>query len=90
MVVHDPRSGEHHVFTDQFGYHPCFIYRGDSAARMHRHDVPRRLLADPAASVSFDLVSMAEFIRAWRATPPHTYFKEVKYAGAGAVVTIGH
>jgi hypothetical protein len=88
VVVQDPRSGEHHVCTDQFGYHPCFIYRGDSAGEGIVTTFPDAVLADPAATVSVDLVSMADFIRAWRATPPHTYFKEVKYAGAGVVVTI--
>jgi asparagine synthase (glutamine-hydrolysing) len=88
VVVHDPRAGEHHVCTDQFGYHPCFIYRGDSVDACIVTTFPDALLADPAASVSFDLVSMADFIRAWRITPPHTYFNEVKYSGAGVTLTI--
>jgi hypothetical protein len=88
VIVHDPRSGEHHVYTDQFGYHPCFIYRGDSAAECIVTTFPDALLVDPVASVTFDLVSMAEFIRAWRATPPNTYFREVKCAGAATCTTI--
>jgi asparagine synthase (glutamine-hydrolysing) len=89
VIVHDPRSGEHHVYTDQFGYHPAFIYRGDCVGECIVTTFPDALLADAAATVSFDLVSMAEFARAWRATPPHTYFKEVKFLGAGVCVTIG-
>lgn len=88
VVVHDPRSGEHHLYTDQFGYHPCFIYRGDSPVDCIITTFPDALLGDPGASVTFDLVSMAEFIRAWRATPPNTYFNEVKYAGAAIHTTI--
>jgi len=88
VIIHDPRSGEHHVYTDQFGYHPCFIYRGDSAGKCIITTFPDVLLADPAASVNFDLVSMADFVRAWRATPPHTYFTEVKYLGAATRTTI--
>ena len=88
VVVDDPRSGDHHVFTDQFGYHPCFLYRGDSANECIVTTFPDALLADRAATLNLDLVSMAEFVRAWRTTPPHTYFKEVKYAGAGVCVTI--
>src|SRR5436309_660050 len=29
IVIHDPRDGDSHVYTDQFGYHPCFLYRSD-------------------------------------------------------------
>jgi hypothetical protein len=88
VVVHDPRSGEHHVFTDQFGYHPCFIYRGDSPAVCLITTFPDALLADPSVTIAWDELSMAEFIRGWRATPPHTYFREVKYAGAATCTTI--
>jgi asparagine synthase (glutamine-hydrolysing) len=88
VIVHDPRCRTHHVFTDQFGYHPCFLYRGDNVQECIVTTFPDALLADPAARVSFDLVSMAEFIRAWRVTPPHTYVNEVKYAGAGVHITI--
>ncbi|MET0274572.1 MAG: hypothetical protein ABW360_16420 [Phenylobacterium sp.] len=88
IVVHDPRNDQVHVWTDQFGYHPCFLYRGDSAEHCIVTTFPDVLLADPSASLTYDLVSMAEFIRAWRATPPHTYFAEVKHAGAAAHITI--
>lgn len=88
VVVHDPRTGEHHLYTDQFGYHPCFIYRGDKPADCIITTFPDALLGDPGANVTFDLVSMAEFVRAWRATPPNTYFNEVKYAGAATLTTI--
>jgi asparagine synthase (glutamine-hydrolysing) len=88
VIVHDPRSGVHHVCTDQFGYHPCFIYRGDSAGECIVTTFPDALLADPEANVNFDLVTMVEFIRAWRGTPPHTYYREVKCIGAATCLTI--
>ncbi|NUJ81648.1 hypothetical protein HUN39_16775 [Methylocystis sp. FS] len=88
VVVHDPRSEDHHVYTDQFGYHPCFIYRSDSPSDCIITTFPDALLADPNASVTYDHVSMAEFVRAWRTTPPHTYFNEVKYAGAATCITV--
>jgi hypothetical protein len=78
VVVHDPRSGEHYVYTDQFGYHPCFIYRGDSAADAIVTTFPDALLGDPSASLTWDLTTMAEFVAGSRGTPPHTYFTEVK------------
>lgn len=88
VVVHDPRDGTTHVWTDQFGYHPCYLYQGDNPQQCIITTFPDALLADPDARISYDLISMAEFVRAWRATPPNTYFVEVKHAGAAAHVTI--
>lgn len=88
IAIYDPRDGQMHIWTDQFGYHPCFVYRGDKPKQCIVTTFPDLLLADPVASVSYDLVSMAEFIRGWRATPPNTYFAEVKHAGAGTHLTI--
>jgi hypothetical protein len=88
IAIHDPRDGKVHVWSDQFGYHPCFIYRGDDADQCVVTTFPDALLADPAVSLTYDLVSMAEFVRAWRATPPNTYFAEVKHPGAATHLTI--
>jgi asparagine synthase (glutamine-hydrolysing) len=88
VVVHDPRSAEHHICTDQFGYHPCFVYRGDDAGASIISTFPDTFLADPELELTYDLVSMAEFVRAWRTTPPHTYFTQVKYLGAATRLTL--
>ncbi len=88
IVIHDPRDGKTHLWTDQFGYHPSYLYRGDNAHECIITTFPDALLADPHARVTYDLVSMAEFMRAWRVTPPNTYFAEVKYAGAAAHIVI--
>jgi hypothetical protein len=88
IVIHDPRDGQIHIWTDQFGYHPCFVYRGDLAEKCIVTTFPDLLLADHATQLTDDLVSMAEFIRGWRATPPHTYFGEVKHVGAATHMTI--
>lgn len=88
IVIHDPRDGNSHVYTDQFGYHPCFLYRGDQPDKCTLTTFPDALLVDPDIDLTLDLVSMAEFMRAWRATPPHTYYTEVKHAGAAAHITI--
>ena len=88
IAVRDPRDGLLHVWTDQFGYHPCFVYRGDSPDECIVTTFPDLLLVDPAAKLTWDLLSMAEFIRAWRTTPPHTYFAEVKHVGAATRMTI--
>src|SRR5205814_5987447 len=37
---------------------------------------------DPEVTITADETSMAEFLSAWRITPPHTYYSEIKYAGA--------
>lgn len=88
VVVHDPRKQQTHVWTDQFGYHPCFIYRGDSASNCIVTTFPDALIVDSAVRVTDDVLSMAEFVRAWRATPPNTYFAEVKHIGAATHLTI--
>lgn len=88
IVIHDPKHGMVHVWTDQFGYHPCFIYRGDRADHCIITTFPDALLADASVRLTYDIVSMAEFMRAWRATPPHTYFSEVKHAGVATHVAI--
>src|SRR4029079_8401473 len=38
--------------------------------------------SDAAVSVTPDVTSMSEFLSAWRITPPHTYYREIAYAGA--------
>ncbi len=88
VVIHDPRVGQTHVWTDQFGYHPCFIYRPSEAEKCIVTTFPDLLLVDSTVEVSDDIVSMAEFIRAWRVTPPNTYLREVKHAGAATHITI--
>ncbi len=88
IVIHDPRSGEIHVWTDQFGYHPCFIYRGDRVDQCIVTTFPDAVAADSGADLTYDLVSAAEFLRAWRATPPNTYFNEIKHVGAATHLTI--
>jgi asparagine synthase (glutamine-hydrolysing) len=88
LAVHDPRAGTIHIWTDQFGYHPCFVYRGDQALRCIITTFPDLLLVDSVAEVTEDLVSMAEFVSGWRATPPNTYLNEVKHAGAASHLVI--
>ncbi len=88
IIIHDSREDIIHVWTDQLGYHPCFIYREDAPAQCIITTFPDLLLADPCVNISYDLASMAEFIRGWRATPPNTYFSEVKHTGAAVHITI--
>lgn len=87
VVIHDPRERLHHVATDQFGYHPCFLYKSDTLEDCVLSTFPDAFCADEMLQLSYDLVSMAEFLRAWRITPPHTYFEQVKYAGAATLTT---
>lgn len=88
IVVHDPRSAQIHLWTDQFGYHPCFLYRSDDVGNCIITTFPDLVLADPGVQATYDYVSMAEFLRAWRATPPNTYFSEIKHAGAAKHITV--
>jgi asparagine synthase (glutamine-hydrolysing) len=82
ILISDPRDRSVHLWTDQFGYHPSFVYRQDDPRNCIITTFPDALLGDPDAPVTQDRVSMADFIRAWRVTPPHTYYREVKHAGA--------
>lgn len=87
LVVWDPRKQMVHLWTDHFGYHPVFLYRADSLDSAVISTFPDAIADDPAASVTSDPVAMAEFLSAWRVTPPHTYYREIKYAGAAAHCT---
>ena len=82
VVAWDPRSRTVHLWTDQFGYHPVFLYDGESAARAVIGTFPDSLADDPSVTTTLDEVSIAEFLSAWRVTPPHTYYREIQYAGA--------
>jgi len=82
ILVWDPRDHSVHLWTDQLGYHPAFLYQAEEPARCVFTTFPDAVLADPGVSVTLDHVSMAEFLRAWRVTPPHTYYREIKHAGA--------
>ena len=88
IVIDDPRDGTLHVWTDQFGYHPCFLYREDRVDQCIVTTFPDVLLADSSVQLTHELTSMAEFMRAWRVTPPHTYFTEVKHVGAATHISI--
>jgi hypothetical protein len=82
LVVCDPRNGSTHAWTDQFGYHPLFVYAGEDAQKCIFTTFPDVLLVDREVILTDDRVSEVEFVRAWRATPPNSYFTEVKHAGA--------
>lgn len=88
IIIHDPRSQCTHSWTDQFGIHPCYVYRRESIERCIFTTFPDALLADADTEVTFDLVTMEEFLRVWRATPPHTYYNEVKHVGAAMHTTV--
>lgn len=82
ILIWDPRDRVVHLWTDQFGYHPVFLYGDDINRPTVFTTFPDAVKEDPALEVRPDLVSMAEFLRAWRVTPPHTYYKNLKHAGA--------
>lgn len=88
ILIEDPRSQVVIIWTDQFGYHPCYIYRGDNPEKCIVTTFPDLLLCDPSADQRLDEVSMAEFLRGWRTVPPHTYFANVKHVGPATRTTI--
>lgn len=82
LLVWDPRSRSAHLWTDQFGYHPAFLYGKDPACPNAFTTFPDAIRYDPERDATEDETSMVEFLSAWRATPPNTYYKYLKHAGA--------
>lgn len=88
IFVEDSRSRCLHIITDQMGYHPCFVYRNAAGNAEIITTFPDLILCDPGADASLDILSMAEFIRGWRAVPPNTYFSNVKHLGCATVTRL--
>jgi asparagine synthase (glutamine-hydrolysing) len=84
LPITDPRTQQVHLWTDQFGYHPVFVYGLDVSKPTAFTTFPDAIRRDPQADASEDEVSMAEFVNSWRTTPPNTYYKFLKHAGAAS------
>ncbi len=84
ICIWDPRGKKVHAWTDQFGYHPLFLAGDKVDEPSVVTTFPDAINVDPAIKLRPDYVSMVEFLRAWRITPPHTYYSNVKHAGAAA------
>jgi hypothetical protein len=83
VAIWDPRVAKLHLWTDQFGYHPVYQYQGSpDCIPTVLTTFPDALKADPLVNCELDVVSLAEFLRAWRVTPPHTYYKNLSHVGA--------
>ena len=88
LIIEDRRANTIHLLTDQFGYHPCFIYKEDDALNRVVTTFPDIILCDPDADHEYDVISMADFMSGWRATPPHTYYSAIKHVGAARHIII--
>ncbi|BAY33484.1 asparagine synthase (glutamine-hydrolysing) [Nostoc carneum NIES-2107] len=82
LVIYDPREQQIHLFSDHFGFYPLFAYQPQSIPGCVISSFPDAIADDPVVTVNVDPVSMAEFLWQWKATPPHTYYQEIKYVGA--------
>lgn len=87
VIVYDPRYQKVYLVTDHFGYQPVFLYCPHDVNQCVIATHPDVLAKDSAVKVTPDKVSMVEFLSAWRVTPPHTYYNEIKYAGAARLCT---
>jgi hypothetical protein len=87
LFVWDPRQQVLHLWTDHFGYHPVFLYRPENLESAVISTFADTIADDPGVSVTRDPVALAEFLSAWRVTPPFTYYREIKYAGAATHLT---
>lgn len=81
IIIWDPRDQSVHLWVDQFGYHPAFQFGENNERPMVFTTFPDAVVADPTLDVRSDFVSMAEFLRAWRVTPPNTYYENLKHIG---------
>ncbi|AKG22685.1 hypothetical protein [Calothrix sp. 336/3] len=82
ILIVDPRERLIHLITDRFGFYPVFLYRPQQVSNTVICTFPDAIATDSDVQTTPDYVSMAEFLREWKATPPHTYYNEIKYAGA--------
>ena len=82
LLIWDPRQQTLHVLTDHFGYQPLFVYRPEDHEACVLATFADAMADDVAVHTTPDQCSMAEFLKEWQATPPHTYYQEIKYAGA--------
>ena len=82
LLIWDPRQQTLHLLTDHFGYHPVFLYRAEQGVGCVIATFADAIADDKAVQTSPDYCSMAEFLKEWQATPPHTYYNEIKCAGA--------
>lgn len=87
LIVWDPRQQVVHLWTDHFGYHPVFLHRPEAIEGAAISTFPDAMADDPVVGASRDPVALAEFLSAWRVTPPHTYYREIKHAGAATHCT---
>ena len=60
ILIWDPRDRSIHIWTDQFGYHPAFLYGNDSEKPTVFTTFPDLVKADTALDVRSDNVSMVE------------------------------
>lgn len=82
VLIWDPIKQQVHLLTDRFGYYPIFLYQPEQVNSCVIASFPDAIADNPATRTSWDYASMAEFMWQCRATPPHTYYQEIKYAGA--------
>ncbi len=82
LLVWDPRDQTVHLWTDHFGYHPVFLYRPETPEKTVIATFADTIAADPMVTTTRDETSFAEFLSAWRITPPHTWHAEIHHAGA--------
>jgi Asparagine synthase len=84
VIVYDPRDRQVHLLTDHFGFYPAFLYRSHQTKHCVISSFPEAIAKTPQIQTTPDFISMAEFLCEWKTTPPHTYYQEIKYAGAAS------
>ena len=82
LLIWDPQQQQVHLLTDHFGYYPIFFYQPERVDGCVIASLPDAIADNSAVQLTPDRVSFAEFLQQGKATPPHTFYQEVKYVGA--------
>jgi hypothetical protein len=82
IIIWNPKARTLDIISDHFGYYPSYIYRNNKSKIKIISSSPDAISKDHNAKLTRDELSFVEFLSAWRITPPHTYYNEIKYLGA--------
>lgn len=77
IVVKDPQRKLTHAVTDRFNVVPLYVAEG-AGREMSIGSHPDSLARAVGKGTDFDLVTMAQALRMWYATFPHTYYQGIR------------
>lgn len=85
LLVYDPEARRLYLMTDAAGAFPVFRVTADHLPVFGSH--PDVVAAVAGVAREYDEVSMTEFLLTSTVTPPHTYYRRVKFVDQGTLLT---